>query len=170
MHQNMKALLTTGKTSADHHLLPLNRHAKALQELRAHLRGGNLALCQRSIATPWALEANQGILFFEDVNESPHRLSAMLDHLTFAGTFETARAIVFGNFTQDEEPGAPGTDPQEGLVAHVLQEFAARQSIPVFKGLPVGHRDVNFPVQINAPVTVRQDAAGLFHFHQELAL
>ena len=56
-----------------------------------------------------------------------------------AGAFAESAAIVFGEFTAV-------TAREKDGIAHALRDFAARMSVPVVSGLPVGHDRRNAPL------------------------
>lgn len=168
----------TGTTEpVKEHLLDLLKHQKTditlpltplgnpiPPSLTAPITGGNLALIQMSIGTPWQLESKDKILFFEDINEAPYRVAEMLNHLKNAGIFKEARAILFGDFFQ-EKPG--GNDGE--LIDFVLKDFAQSLAIPVFKDFATGHIKNNHPIQLNARATLSQQG-GHITYQQKIRL
>lgn len=130
-------------------ITPLNEQARLQHPQNAPLMGGNLALIQRSIGTPWQLQTEGKILFFEDINEAPYRIAETLDHLKHGGVFQDVKAVLFGQFTHE--------DPKENhqkLLDYVLHDFAQQAPYPVFSNLAVGHTENNHPLQLNSPVTL----------------
>tara|TARA_R110002095_G_scaffold201475_1_gene182359 strand:- start:972 stop:1877 length:906 start_codon:yes stop_codon:yes gene_type:complete len=151
-------------TSIDLPLTPLNEGAHLQHLLQGHLAGGNLALTQRSMGTPWQLDTSGKILFFEDVNEAPYRIAEILDHLKHASLFKNAQAVIFGQFTS-ENPD----ENYETLLKHILFDFAQEANFPVFSDLAVGHTNNNHPLQLNAPVTLTSKK-GLLSLRQTITL
>jgi len=142
-------LIQKGTASVNLSLNPLNKEARLRTALQGHLVGGNLALTQRSIGTPWQLETAERILFFEDVNEFPYRIAETLDHLKHVGLFKKVKAVIFGQFTNDNPE-----ENEEKLLDHIFSEFAEKAAFPVFSDLAVGHTSNNHPLQLNSPVTL----------------
>ena len=131
-------------------LKPLNAAARVDRTWRAPVLGGNAAVLQSSLGTPFALDPRGSILFLEDIGERPHRVDRMLTQFRQAGWFDRARAVVFGYFQL-----ADAAD-QRQLRRDVLPRFAAEVKIPVLSGLPVGHdprRQLTLPLNTRAELT-----------------
>jgi muramoyltetrapeptide carboxypeptidase len=118
----------------------LNALAANNQVIEATLTGGNLCLVQSSLGTLWQLDGKGDIIFLEEVGERGYRVDRMLEHLRQANVFQGAKAIVFGDFIEGEEPN--GTS----LVQPVLERFAQDCNIPVLQIEGVGHGYINFPL------------------------
>lgn len=127
-------------------LRPLNSFGQSLTHLEAPITGGNLALLERSLATPWQVQTEGKIIFFEDINEEPYRVAEKLDHCRHAGLFEGVKAVLFGAFSH-EDPQKENPD----LLMAVLKDCASKLSCPVFNGMPVGHVAQNQPVYLGHP-------------------
>lgn len=100
------------------------------------LVGGNLALVQSLIGTPWEIDTNGALLFLEDVGEAPYRVDRMLTQLDQTGALERAAGIVLGDF---HVTGTPLASEQPSML-RVLAERLAHLEIPVAHGFPIGHR------------------------------
>jgi muramoyltetrapeptide carboxypeptidase len=142
-------LLNQGTTTITAKLIPL-RPAPA--RLTAPLTGGNLAVVQRSLGTGWQIDPRDKIVFLEDINEEPYRIAEMLDHLRHAGLFTAAKAVLFGDFSYQHP-----TEEHQALLDHVLQDFTATVSCPVYSQLPSGHQATNMPLQYNTPAILEED-------------
>jgi muramoyltetrapeptide carboxypeptidase len=130
-------------------LKPLNHAARAARVIRAPILGGNAAVLQSSLGTPFALDPRGAILFLEDIGERPHRVDRMLTQFRQAGWFDRARAVVFGHFQLAAEAD------RRQLRRDVFPRFAAEVKIPVLGGLPVGHdprRQLTLP--LNTPAVL----------------
>jgi muramoyltetrapeptide carboxypeptidase len=98
------------------------------------LFGGNLTQLAASMGTPYAFDPPAGcVLFLEEVGERPYRVDRLLTQLKFAGVFERARAVIFGELPGCEEPD--GSASARGAAAGALRGFPG----PVVWGLPAGH-------------------------------
>jgi muramoyltetrapeptide carboxypeptidase len=96
--------------------------------------GGTIAQLTASLGTPYAFDPPVGsILFLEDVNERPYRLDRMLTQLRLSGILSRARAIVFGEMRDCNEPG--GQITARDTVRTLLGDFPG----PVIFGFPSGH-------------------------------
>lgn len=99
--------------------------------------GGCLCLLCDTIGTPEALQTKDKILIIEDVDESPHRVDAMLTHLLNSGLAQEAAGIVIGEMTRTDEKvdGGIGGVPWRAIVHDRLGGLG----IPVMIGYPFGH-------------------------------
>lgn len=121
-------------------LKPFNEAAKKHIKIQAPIYGGNLAIVNSLIGTPFSLVGSNRVLFFEDIGERGYQIDRYLVQLSQAGLFKKTKAVVFGDFVGGLEPD--GTS----YVRHALKSFAESQKIPVFQGLKVGHGLNNWPV------------------------
>jgi muramoyltetrapeptide carboxypeptidase len=113
------------------------------------LWGGNLALVAHLCGTPHFPSIDGGILFLEDVGETPYRVERMLYQLQHAGVLARQRAILLGQFTEYALSVNDGGYDIDSAVAH-LREVCRT---PVFTGLPFGH----VPDKLTLPVGGRCD-------------
>ena len=131
----------------------------ASETLRGPVIGGNLAVLQATLGTPWAPDPRGAILFLEEVGEQPYRIDRMLTHLRAAGLFEGLRAIVFGHLERcDEEP--------PGLLHEVLRDIFAAVPFPVYEGMAAGHGEPNlaFPLGGEAQLLPAAKGGALLRF------
>jgi muramoyltetrapeptide carboxypeptidase len=108
------------------------------------LWGGNLAMVAHLAGTPHMPHVEGGILFLEDVGEHPYRIERMLYQLHFAGVLTRQRALLLGNFSGYELGANDQGYDAAAMVAHVRARF----NLPIFTGLPFGHR----PEKLTLPV------------------
>ena len=113
------------------------------------LWGGNLAMVAHLCGTPHFPHVDGGILFLEDVGESPYRIERMLYQLHHAGVLARQRAILLGQFTEYTLSPNDGGYDLAAAVAHMRGVCAA----PIFTGLPFGH----VPDKLTLPVGGRLD-------------
>jgi muramoyltetrapeptide carboxypeptidase len=71
-------------------------------QARGQLVGGCLSVLVSTLGTEWEVDTNDKILFFEDVDEKPHRVDRYLTQLLLANKLQAAKAIFFGGFTRCE--------------------------------------------------------------------
>ncbi len=126
-------------------LKPMNRAARSSKIVRGKVVGGNLAVLQSSLGTPWQVLPHGHIVFFEDRGERPHRMDRMLTQMAQAGYFARARAVVFGDIIVSDRKD------QRLLWRDVLPRFAESLKIPVLYGLKSGHGAVQRPVPLMTP-------------------
>jgi muramoyltetrapeptide carboxypeptidase len=98
------------------------------------LFGGTLAMLVASLGTPYGfVPPGECILFLEDVNERPYVLHRMLTQLRLAGVLARARAIVFGEMRQCDEPGGQVTAID--AIRDAIHDFNG----PILYGFASGH-------------------------------
>ncbi|MDE6536282.1 MAG: LD-carboxypeptidase [Muribaculaceae bacterium] len=124
---------------------PLNR----LGEAGGILMGGNLAVLDGLISTPYNIIGEPGsILFIEDVAEPVYKVERMLYRLRLNGAFERIAGLIVGQFT-DYKPDSNG-EPMEEMIARMTADY----SFPIAFGAPIGHVDRNLPLLQGARVTL----------------
>lgn len=136
-------------------LKPLNEAAKRRRGvISSRVLGGNLAVLQSSLGTPFQIKLKNQILFLEDIGERPHRLDRMLTQLTQANVLRGAKAIVFGDFVLG--------DPTEKrkLWSEVVHRFAKEQSFPIYRGLKAGHGPIQRTIPLNTTAKLKCGTEG----------
>ncbi|MDP9381268.1 MAG: LD-carboxypeptidase [Chloroflexota bacterium] len=103
-------------------------------EAEGELVGGCLSLLVSLMGTPWEMETEGRILFFEDVHEEPYRVDRMLSQLLAAGVLQKCAGIVIG----EHVACAPTTGNSLGL-EQVFEDLIRPLGIPTLYHLPVGH-------------------------------
>ena len=133
-------------------LTPKNISATNVTALHGVTVGTCLSLLQTSLSTPWQIEAQDKILFIEDLNEPAYRLDRLLVHLSNAGIWQQATAIVLGDFATE------ATAQEQVMIARVLSEFSSAQAVPVFALNGFGHGARNQPIPLGVPATLQSMA------------
>lgn len=64
------------------------------------LAGGCLSVAVATLGTKYELETKGKILFFEDIDEKPHRIDRYLTQLILAGKLQECEGIILGAFTR----------------------------------------------------------------------
>ncbi len=103
------------------------------------LFGGCLSLTTALTGTPYDFWIDDGIWFWEDVNESLYRIDRMLTHLRLSGRFQSIRAVIVGKLE--------GCGSEAELDA-LLRDFFSSLTIPVVRDIPFGHRGDNLVMPI----------------------
>ena len=138
----------------------LNDTAKSTNFIEGNVTGGNLSLLQMSIGTKWQMDGTNKIIVIEDINLPPYRVAEILDHLLNAGVFNNAKAIIFGDFTCEDEKLN-----NDDLLEFLLNEFASGISTPVYAGLAIGHIANNHPIVLNKTAEISN-----MHFRQSISI
>jgi muramoyltetrapeptide carboxypeptidase len=134
------------------------------QNIRAPLVGGNLSLWAALVGTPYAQNPRGRIIFLEDVDEPFYRIDRMVVQIEQAGGFDGAAAIVLGDFTncKDEDNtrlARAGSDERKPLrqifeldnaLMEIFTPIGKRTSVPIARGLPVGHGPNYAPLPLGA--------------------
>lgn len=127
-------------------------------DARGILWGGNLALVASLVGTPYMPRIKGGILFLEDVAESPYRIERMLTQLWHAGILQRQKAIVLGKFTQYRLAANDNGFDLPSVVAWLRRTV----KVPVITGLPYGHVRVKATLPIGAKVGIATEP-GMAH-------
>lgn len=132
---------------------PLNRAGRA----EGTLVGGNLAVLQGLIDTPYDMLRPGTILFIEDIAEPVYKVERILWQLRMSGVLERLAGLIVGDFT-DYEPDV-NHDSMESMIASMVAGYG----YPVAFGVPVGHGGRNLPLVEGAGVefTVGDDSVVL---------
>ncbi|KAF3999577.1 muramoyltetrapeptide carboxypeptidase [Glaciimonas immobilis] len=99
------------------------------------LWGGNLAMINHLIGTPYFPQIEDGILFIEDIGEHPYRIERMMLQLQYAGILDRQRAIVMGKFSQYQLAEHDNGYDFDAMLAYLRSHI----SVPILTGLPFGH-------------------------------
>lgn len=117
--------------------------------------GGNLAIVNHLVGTPYFPQIEQGILFVEDINEHPYRVERMLLQLLYSGVLEKQQALILGQFTDYRL-----SDYDNGYdFATMLDYLRQKLPVPILTQLPFGHTPerISLPVGANATLVSDQD-------------
>ncbi|MBZ2209705.1 muramoyltetrapeptide carboxypeptidase [Massilia soli] len=118
--------------------------------------GGNLAMVMSLVGTSYFPRIDDGILFFEDVNEHPYRIERMLLQLLQAGAIERQKAIVLGDFSSY---GITAAD--NGYDFDVMVDYLRGvMPVPVLTGLPFGHGRTRVTIPFGAQARLVSSQAG----------
>lgn len=111
--------------------------------------GGCLCLLTDSLGTPDALDCEGKIVLIEDVDENPHRIDAMLTHLTLSDQLPRAAGIVVGEMTRTDErvDAGIGGRPWREIVRDRLEPLG----VPTMIEFPFGH----CPNMLSLPLGIR---------------
>jgi muramoyltetrapeptide carboxypeptidase len=107
----------------------------------AELRGGCLWLVLQTMGTPWEIDLDGAIFFFEDYKSPPYYTDGMLTQLRLAGKLGSVAGVVVG-VMQDCDWGdaRPVSDwARSRSLEDVLEEHLDPLGVPVLYGLPLGH-------------------------------
>ena len=120
--------------------------ARAVRPGRAigRLTGGNLALVQQTIGTPYEIDTRDSILFLEETRDPMSVVDEKLLHLRSAGLLRNVRGVVFGQLSLDRSE----EDEFEDFLLDLLSDF----DIPVLMDFPAGHEVPNLTIPMGTEV------------------
>lgn len=132
---------------------PYNRVGTAT----APLTGGNMAVLDALISTPYDEFRPGTILFIEDVSEPIYKIQRQLYQLKLSGVLGQLAGLMVGEFTH------ANPDEDFSSMYDMIRDMTAEYDYPVAFGIPAGHTPVNIPMIIGAPIqlTVTPDGVTL---------
>jgi len=110
-------------------------------KVSAPLRGGCLWLVLQTMGTPWEIDLDGAIFFFEDYKAPPYYVDGMLTQLRHAGKLEGLAGVVVGEMKDcDWGDLRPASDwARSKSLEDVLEEQLEPLGVPVLYRLPLGH-------------------------------
>jgi muramoyltetrapeptide carboxypeptidase len=107
----------------------------------APLLGGCLWLLLQTMGTPWELDVEGAILFFEDYKAPPYYVDGMLTQLGHAGKLQQVAGVVVGEMKDcDWGDQREASDwARSRSLEDVLEQHLEPLGVPVLYGLPLGH-------------------------------
>jgi muramoyltetrapeptide carboxypeptidase len=127
----------------------------------APLVGGCLWLLRETLATPWEVELDGAILFFEDVYCPPWHVDGMLTQLRNAGKLDSVKGVVIGEMHKCEEHRQPEPWLRSRSMEDVFEHHLGPLGVPVLHNLPLGHGDHLCTIPLGVSATVDADARTL---------
>jgi muramoyltetrapeptide carboxypeptidase len=125
------------------------------------LAGGDLWLLLQTMGTPWELELEGAILFFEEVDAPPWYVDGMLTQLEQAGKLAGVAGVAVGDMARcdwsEQRPEWPRTKSLE----QVLEEHLEPLGVPVLYQLPIGHARHLATLPLGVTATLDADARTL---------
>jgi muramoyltetrapeptide carboxypeptidase len=132
----------SGETTGDVPRDPDDPYVRALQGGRASapIVGGCLWLLIQTMGTPWEVDLDGCIFFFEDVDLPAWYLDGFLVQLAQAGKLDGVAGVVVGEMARCDWPDHGSNDfPRVKSVEDVLEERLSPLGVPVLYKLPLGH-------------------------------
>jgi len=129
----------------------------------APLVGGCLWLLMQTMGTPWEIELDGAILFFEDVHSPPYYIDGELVQLAHAGKLDKVAGVVVGQMEKcDWGDLHPVSDwARSRSIEDVLEERLQPLGVPVLYGLPLGHGKHLAALPLGVTCTLDADARTL---------
>lgn len=132
-------------------------------KVTAPLVGGCLWLLMQTMGTPWEIELEGAILFFEDTHAPPYYVDGQLVQLAHAGKLEQVAGVVVGQMEKcDWGDLRPVSDwARSRSIEDVLEERLEPLGVPVLYGLPLGHAKHLAALPLGVTCTLDADAGSL---------
>jgi muramoyltetrapeptide carboxypeptidase len=129
--------------------VPVDENVVALAEGEAEgmLYGGCLSIVVASLGTPYEINAENTILFLEDLAAKPYQIDRMLMQLKIAGKLNRVQGLIFGEMLDCIQ-----SPNQDYTLQEVIKRVTADLHVPVAFGLKSGHVTSN---NITLPFGVR---------------
>ena len=110
-------------------------------KVTAPLVGGCLWLLMQTMGTPWELDLDGAIFFFEDYKAPPYYVDGMLTQLKHTGKLDGVVGVVVGEMEGcDWGDLRPASDwARSRSLEDVLEEHLEPLGVPVLYRLPLGH-------------------------------
>jgi len=113
------------------------------------LHGGNITTLASVAGTRWQADCRDAIVLLEDITELGYRLDRSIMLLKESGTFDGARAFVFGEFVR-----CPLPEGADYTLHDILVDLLAPYGVPIFAGMPIGHAAQNVAWTYGAPAHI----------------
>lgn len=108
----------------------------------------------QTIGTPWQIDLEGKILFFEDYDAPPWYLDGLLNQMTQAGLLGGVIGVVVGELERCEWREDRPEFPQTRSIEDVLEAYIEPLGVPALYGLPLGHGNHLATVPLGLAVTL----------------
>jgi len=130
-------------------------------KITAPLVGGCLWLLMQTLGTPWEIDLDGAILFFEDYHLPPYYLDGILTQLAHAGKLAGVRGVVVGDMEKCDWGDHPAGYPRTRTLEDVLEVHLEPLGVPVLYKLPLGHGKHLAAIPLGVTATLDADARTL---------
>jgi muramoyltetrapeptide carboxypeptidase len=132
-------------------------------KVTAPLVGGCLWLLMQTMGTPWEIELDGAILFFEDVHTPPYHIDGELLQLGHAGKLDGVAGVVVGQMEKCDWGDLRQVSDwaRSRSLEDVLEERLEPLGVPVLYGLPLGHGKHLAALPLGVTCTLDADARTL---------
>jgi muramoyltetrapeptide carboxypeptidase len=127
----------------------------------APLVGGCLWLLRETLATPWEVDLDGAILFFEDVHCPPWYVDGMLTHLRNAGKLDRIAGVAIAEMHESEAWRLGNPWLRSRSMEDVFLRHLEPLGVPVVFNLPLGHGKHLCTLPLGLAATVDADARTL---------
>ena len=132
---------------------PYNRLGNACGQII----GGNLAIIQSLMGTPYEIDTKGKILFLEDVDEYLYNIDRMMWTLKLAGKLNDLSGLIIGGMTDmNDNEKSFGMEAYESILEKVKEH-----SYPVCFNFPAGHINDNRAIPFGLNLDLKVDENGV---------
>jgi muramoyltetrapeptide carboxypeptidase len=135
----------------------------------APIAGGCLWLLLQTMGTPWEVELDGAIFFFEDYDAPAWYVDGMLTQLLHAGKLDRVAGVVVGDMERCEWREERPEWPRTKSIEDVLELHLEPLGVPVIYKLPLGHGKHLAALPLGVEATLDGDARTLTLRHSGLA-
>jgi muramoyltetrapeptide carboxypeptidase len=114
------------------------------------LTGGCLSIATATLGTKHELDTKGKILFFEDIDEKPHRIDRYLTQLILSGKLREAKGIIFGTFTRCQYLKRDAYEKYGVTLMDIIRDRIVPLNIPCIFGFQFGHVIKKLTIPIGA--------------------
>jgi muramoyltetrapeptide carboxypeptidase len=139
--KDRKLAVLSGATTGEVPRNPDDPYVRAISggRVTAPLVGGCLWLLMQTMGTPWEIDLDGCILFFEDVDAPAWYVDGNLTQLAHAGKLDGVVGVVVGDMEKCDWREERPEWPQTKSIEDVLEECLGPLGVPVLYRLPLGH-------------------------------
>jgi len=132
-------------------------------KVTAPMVGGCLWLLMQTLGTPWEIDLDGAIFFFEDYKSAPYYVDGQLTQLAHAGKLDKVAGVVVGELEGcDWGDLRPVSDwARSRSIEDVLEEHLEPLGVPVLYRLPLGHGKHLASIPLGVRYTLDADARTL---------
>lgn len=134
----------------------------------APVAGGCLWLLLQTMGTPWEIDLDGAIFFFEDYDAPPWYVDGMLTQLAHAGKLRHVRGVVVGDMEKCDWRETRPEWPRTKSIEDVLERHLEPLGVPVLYKLPLGHGKHLATIPLGVSATLDADARTLTLEHPGL--
>jgi muramoyltetrapeptide carboxypeptidase len=127
----------------------------------APLVGGCLWLLRETLGTPWEVELDDVILFFEDVHAPPWHVDGMLTQLRNAGKLERVKGVAIGEMHKSDPSDQLEPWLRSRSMEDVFEHHLEPLGVPIVHNLPLGHGKHLWTLPLGVAATIDADARTL---------
>ena len=130
-------------------------------KVSAPLAGGCLWLLLQTMGTPWEIDFDGAIFFFEDTDAPPWYVDGRLTQLGHAGKLDRVAGVVVGEMHDCDWRETRPEWPRTKSIEDVLEQRLEPLGVPVLYKLPLGHGKHLATLPLGVSATLDADARTL---------